>query len=174
MADGDRKSPFQLAAKDDLPLKIFYRKDAHKSARAWITRSYVAEADRGQDCSGIVGYISLMCAEVALEGAYAIPEKESVNRYPSQPALRIARLAVCDDAQGRKVGRTLVDFSIGLAITTVAPAFGCRFMIVNSKAKSVGFYESAGFKPLATDENMKSPHPVMFFDLLRQGSKSSA
>lgn len=167
MQDGDHKSPFSLTAGDDLPLKIFYRRDAQKSGKAWITKSYVAEADC-PDFQGVAGYVSLMCAEVALEGAYSIPEKDGANRYPSQPAVRIARLAVCDEAQGQRVGRTLVEFSIGLTVSKIAPLFGCRFMIVNSKQKSIGFYKRVGFKMLETARNEASPHPVMFLDLLRQ------
>jgi hypothetical protein len=40
MGNGDHKLPFSLAAAEDVPLKIFYRRHARLSSLAWITRSY--------------------------------------------------------------------------------------------------------------------------------------
>jgi GNAT superfamily N-acetyltransferase len=173
MENGDHKLPFSLVAEDDLPLKIFYRRHARASSLAWITRSYVADADDNHFC-GIAGYVSIMCAEVALEKTYPLTEKPTAEQYPYQPAARIARLAVCDDAKGKDVGTALVEFTIGLLLRSVTPRFGCRFLIVNSKQKSIGFYEKMDFKLLDTPANKTAPHPVMFFDLLRQGGSTPA
>jgi hypothetical protein len=47
----------------------------------------------------------------------------------------------------------------------LCPAVGCRFVIVDSKKSSVGFYEKQGFTLIDTKENRGRSEPVMFIDL---------
>lgn len=162
---GDCKSPFSLDAdKDDLPLKVFFRRDAERAGDAFITRSYVAVPADEND-RRILGYISIMSAEVALRGSYPIADKPRADRYPSQPAIRIARLAVADDMQGRGIGTDLVSLAFSIGIDQIVPYVGCRFMILNAKQKSIDWYGKRGFTLLDTEKNLKAATPIMWLDL---------
>jgi GNAT superfamily N-acetyltransferase len=86
-------------------------------------------------------------------------------RYDYQPALRTARLAVEDTAQGNGLGRTLVELVIDIALNQIQPMAGCRFIILDAKQKSVAFYAKLGFRPLDVASNLDKETPLMFLDL---------
>lgn len=170
---GDCKSPFSLEGEDDLPLKTFFRRDAEKAGDAFITQTYVAvPADEG--VARILGYISLMSAEIAVKGLYPIADKPRADRYPSQPAVRIARLAVTDDARGRGIGKDLVAIAFSVSLDRICPFVGCRFLIVNAKRKSIDFYVGRGFTILETEKNIESPAPIMWLDLKLYAQRQAA
>jgi len=164
MQKGDCKSPFSLSAAEDLPLKVFFRKDAEEAGDAFITHTYVAVPLDETD-SRILGYMSLMCAEIGLRGVYQIPDKPRADRYPSHPAIRIARLAVADDVQGKGIGTDLVSLAFSISLDRIVPLIGCRFIIVNAKRKSLAFYLKRGFTILDTEANHASSAPIMWLDL---------
>lgn len=97
-ADQDQVSRFRMANEDDKPLQIFIRRDARKSAAANLTQTYVAKIEGSRL---VIGYVSIMCAEVALEKSYSIADKIGADRYEFQPAVRISRLAMIDDFRVR-------------------------------------------------------------------------
>jgi ribosomal protein S18 acetylase RimI-like enzyme len=165
LSEGDCKSPFCLDKdKSDLPLKIFFRKDAKKAGVEFITKSYVAIPTNPDDVR-ILGYISIMSAEISLLGSYNIPNKPRADRYPSQPAVRIARLAVADDCQGSGIGSDLVSLAVSISLDQIVPFVGCRFIVVNAKQKSIAFYTKRGFTLLETEANTSNPAPIMWLDL---------
>lgn len=161
-ANLDQVSRFRMSANDDKPLQIFIRSEARKSAAANLTQTYVAKVD-GSNL--VIGYISIMCAEIKLDKAYEIGDKPDADRYEYQPAIRISRLAVEDAYQGRKIGRQLVETAVGIVLLSIVPHAGCRFLILDAKQKSVDFYERLGFRLLGTEENARSETPLMFMDL---------
>src|SRR3954467_8780657 len=84
----DQVSRFRMELDEDKPLEIFIRRDARKSAAANLTQTYVAKVEGDRK---VIGYISIMCAEVALEKTYEIADKVGADRYEYQPAVRISR-----------------------------------------------------------------------------------
>lgn len=158
----DQVSKFRLLNAEDQPLQRFIRRDAHKSANAMLTQTYVAKREND---ARVCGYVTLMCAEVALEEAYSIQDKVGADRYRFQPAVRIARLGVDQTCQRSGIGRLLVETAIGVVQTFIQPNVGCRFVVLDAKSKSVSFYESLGFRLLDTPRNRSEPTPVMFLDL---------
>lgn len=165
LSKGDCKSPFYLDKdKSDLPLKIFFRKDAEKAGTEFITKSYIAVPADPDDVR-ILGYISIMSAEISLLGSYNIPNKRRADRYPSQPAVRIARLAVADDCQGCGIGSDLLSLAVSISLDQIVPFVGCRFVVVNAKQKSKEFYTKRGFTLLETDSNTAAAAPIMWLDL---------
>lgn len=52
------------------------------------------------------------------------------------------------------------------------PHVGCRFLVVDAKRDSVGFYQKSGFILLNTDSNYVDEHPLMFFDLHKENVTS--
>lgn len=161
-ANLDQVSRFRMEDEGDKPLEVFIRRDARKSAQANLTQTYVAKMDGDKR---VIGYISLMCAEVALERTYDINDKVGADRYDYQPAVRIARLALAKGHKGKKIGSQLVETAIGVVLLTIVPNAGCRFMILDAKLKSIPFYKKLGFKMLQTESNEAKATPLMFMDL---------
>ena len=97
----------------------------------------------------IEGYFTLATAQVAFE---EIPDdfKGKLPKYPI-PALRIARLAVSKDSQGKGIGRWLLAQAFIKAVQ-VADVTGLYFIIVDAKESSKSFYEHYGFQKLYNKE----------------------
>ena len=161
-ANLDQVSRFRMSGESDKPLQHFIRRDAKKSSAALLTQTYVAKVEGERQ---VIGYISIMCAEIKLEDAYSIEDKVGADKYEFQPAVRIARLAVQDDFRGKKIGKALVETAIGITQTSIAPNAGCRFIILDAKKKSIAFYQRMGFRLLDTTENKSKPTPLMFMDM---------
>jgi len=158
----DQVSRFRMDREEDKPLEIFIRRDALKSAKANLTQTYVAKIEGDKK---VIGYVSIMCAEVALEKTYDIADKVGADRYDFQPAVRISRLARCHTQRGAKIGRQLMETAIGIVLVSIVPHAGCRFVILDAKQKSVPFYKSLGFRLLDTPDNLSKATPLMFMDL---------
>ncbi len=161
-ANLDQVSRFRLDRDEDKPLKIFIRRHAHKSAAANLTQTYVAKIEGERR---VIGYVSLMCAEVALERAYEIGDKQGADKYEYQPAVRISRLALEDGFQRQGIGQQLVETAIGVVLLAIVPYAGCRFIILDAKPKSISFYRHLGFRQLDTEENRQKATQLMFLDL---------
>lgn len=161
-------SRFSMGPDADVrPLKSFLQQNALSYQSASVAVTYVA-ALPPLEVGGrwrVIGYISLTCSEIDLNDSYSLEDCEHANRYPSMPALKIARLARHAEYRGHRIGEALVDFAIALAADYIGPAVGCRFLVTDSKARSVWFYENAGFTLLDTEENQARAEPVMFLDL---------
>lgn len=124
--------------------------------RHHIGTTYVA-VDGGQ----IRGFATVAASELA---GGAIPAKG--RRFPKYPlpALRLARLAVDERAQGSGVGRLLLQAVVVLA-RRLAEEVGCVGLIVDSKPEAVPFYATLGFVRLETraGELGDRPEPVPMF-----------
>lgn len=149
------------------PLKTFLQKQALDFHNGSIAKTYVAVSvlDKDEVNPTAIGYVTVVCSEIALVNAYIVNDCQKANAYDSLPALKIARLAV--DAKHRKkdIGKKLVDLVIAIAADVVAPSVGCRFIITDAKREAISFYQKIGFTMLDTDENRSSDTPVMFIDL---------
>jgi ribosomal protein S18 acetylase RimI-like enzyme len=146
------------------PLKTFVRRNAKKYEEQNLARTYVIHED---GTNKIVAYVTLVCSEVVTNEN--ILAADGLNfPYDTYPAVKIARLLVDARYRGapsKGLGRTLVNFAQGLAREEVCPAVGCRFVVVESKQGSIGFYEKCGFTLIDTPENRRRNEPVMYLDL---------
>lgn len=163
-----QSNKFSLGPDADLrPLKSFLQDNALNYQVANVAVTYVAvlpPAEHGAR-PRVIGYITLTCSEIDLSGTYAIADCEHANRYTSMPALKVARLARHADYAGHRIGETLMDVAIAVAVDNIAQYVGCRFLVTDSKANSVRFYEKLGLTLLDTEENRARREPVMFLDL---------
>jgi GNAT superfamily N-acetyltransferase len=84
--------------------------------------------------------------EVTLE-VEAVITDDKIEFYPYRkyPAVKIARFAVCQKLEKKGVGRYMLLAAIGKAIS-VSNDIGCRYITVDSKPDSIGFYEKHDFK----------------------------
>ena len=90
----------------------------------------------------IVGYFTLATAQVVFED---VPDeyRNKLPKYPI-PALRIARLAVSKNLQGKGIGKWMLTQAF-IKIIHVADITGLYFIIVDAKETSKSFYEHYGF-----------------------------
>ena len=127
-------------------LNSFLSGYALKNDELGIGRTFVALDENNQ----IAGYFTLAMAQVAYN---EIPEdfKGKLPKYPI-PALRIARLAVSKDLQGKGVGKWLLAQAF-TKIIHVADVTGLYFfIIVDAKESSKRFYENYGFQKFMDEE----------------------
>lgn len=126
-------------------LNSFLVRYALKNDELGIGRTFVALDDNDQ----ISGYFTLATAQVAYK---EIPEdyKVKLPKYPI-PALRIARLAVSKDLQGKGIGKWLLAQSF-TKIIQVADVTGLYFIIVDAKETSKSFYEHYGFQKFIDED----------------------
>lgn len=144
------------------PLKTFLAREAKKLHRENLAKTFVlVEAGERR----VRAYITLLCTHVKVEQFAAPLEVDGGFKYKDYPAVKIARLAVHQQLQGQGAGGALVEFAIGLAAEHIMPNCGCRFIVLDAKAESVGFYESKGFSKMGPVVDGDVQHTAMFIDL---------
>lgn len=126
-------------------LNSFLVRYALKNDELGIGRTFIALDNDDQ----ISGYFTLATAQVAYK---EIPEdyKVKLPKYPI-PALRIARLAVSKDLQGKGIGKWLLAQAF-TKIIQVADVTGLYFIIVDAKETSKSFYEHYGFQKFIDED----------------------
>jgi Predicted acetyltransferase len=87
---------------------------------------------------------------------------ESDYPYSHYPALKIARLAVHREWEGRGIGTAMLVESVITAFI-ISKYGGCRVITVDAKKKAVGFYERYGFKKAKTSKETDAV--TMYLDL---------
>lgn len=142
---------FKLVAIKDIPkaklkkfdcgtevLNEFLSRYSFKNDILGIGKTFVA-FNKNED---VIGYFTLAAAQVLFED---IPDnyRAKLPRYPI-PALRIARLAVGKNLQGKGIGKWLLTQAF-IKIIHVAEITGLYFIIVDAKETSKSFYEHYGF-----------------------------
>jgi len=93
-----------------------------------------------------------------------IDEDDGIKGYPyhKYPCVRIARLAVDKIFERKGIGRFLMLAAIGMALD-VSGMIGCRYITVDSKPESIGFYEKHGFKLI--EKYKDSDFPKMYLNM---------
>lgn len=142
---------FKLVAIKDIPkaklkkfdcgtevLNEFLSRYSFKNDILGIGKTFVA-FNENED---VIGYFTLAAAQVLFED---IPDnyRAKLPRYPI-PALKIARLAVGKNLQGKGIGKWLLTQAF-IKIIHVAEITGLYFIIVDAKETSKSFYEHYGF-----------------------------
>jgi predicted N-acetyltransferase YhbS len=145
------------------PLKIFLRKEAKRLHKDNLARTYVVVEQCG---NRVLGYVTTLCTQISTELLLnTVPIQDF--RYKDYSAIKLARLAVDASLQGQGVGGQLVELVIGLLTDHVMPRTGCRFLVVDSKIESVGFYERKGFIKVGAISVGDRGHTTMVIDLIR-------
>lgn len=162
LADGDGCNALSLGDEALVPLKTFLRKEAKRLHRDHLARTFVL-VEAGH--SRVLAYITLVCTHLAVQ-QFDAPAPVDGFRYADYPAVKLARLAVDNGLQGQGVGAQLVDFAIALTLENIVPHVGCRFLVVDAKPNSVGFYERKGFTRVGK-ANQEDGLTTLFVDLHR-------
>lgn len=159
---GDRVTGLSVGHESFTPLKIFLQKHAKSYEAHSLARTYIVY-ESGQNKP--LAFITLVCGEIETQGEANLLGDEVVYHYHGYPAIKLARLAVDSKLRKSGIGRSLVEFALGIVKTNICPSVGCRFMVVDSKKASVDFYSRCGFTLLDTADNKDRDEPVMFIDL---------
>jgi GNAT superfamily N-acetyltransferase len=117
--------------------RFFQRYAGQNQFRHHIGTTYVAVDD-----GVIVGFATVAPSEIVAEGL-PTSQRKRLPQYPL-PVLRLARLAVDEQAQGRGIGSSLLRAIFVLA-HRMADEFGCIGIVVDAKPEAVPFYKKLGF-----------------------------
>ena len=119
-------------------LNDFLRRYARQQQERDFSWTYVVLAD---DAKTVTAFVLVSVGQV---DAASFPDPSKLPRYPV-PVLRIGRLAVGRRAQGKKLGRDLMRFAVGLSLE-LAARVGIYAVIVDAKNEAArDFYERLGF-----------------------------
>lgn len=124
----------------DIELDRFFQKFAGQNQfRLHIGTTYVAVRE-----TEIVGFATVSATSLTIEDL-PISIKRRMPNYPL-PALRLARLAVAEAAQGQGVGKQLLKAVFQIA-HEMADRTGCVAVVADAKPDAVEFYKRFGFQP---------------------------
>jgi GNAT superfamily N-acetyltransferase len=146
----------------DPDLDSFFQKYAWQNQfRHHIGNTYVAVERR------VLGFMTVSVSSMEFERLPA-DLKRKLPRYPI-PVLRVARLAISEDAQGQGIGRRLMRAAFAMAIDLRAK-LGCAGVVVDAKRGAESFYSSFGFEPLKIIEGelQEKPTPRPMFLAIRE------
>ena len=101
------------------------------------------------DNEKILGFFTLCSSSIQCE-EYPAFNSHLFPRYPI-PCIRIARLAVKKEFQGKGIGKELLKQAF-IRIVNVASTVGVRLVVVDAKESSKSFYEKYGFMRLKEDK----------------------
>lgn len=143
------------------PLDDWLKRFAMMNQRAGMTTTFVSTVD---DTNEVVGFFSLATGGVIHQDAPARVTK-GVPNHPI-PVIILARLAVHEDHQGKRMGRGLLHDCL-LRVVNAAEEVGVRALLVHAKDEAArDFYlAQAEFEPSPVD-------PLQLFLLMKDLRKS--
>ncbi len=146
-------------------LDEFLHEDAETHAHEFIARTYTLHAVDGEALSVPIAFASLLNDSVRVRSG----AKKGIPRichYPNMPAVKIGRLGVRVELQGRHFGTVLLNILKRLFVTDNRT--GCRFLVVDAynDTKTISFYKNNGFRFLYSLD-AHSDTRILFYDLKR-------
>ncbi len=152
--DDDRKT----FSSGDADLDRFFHKYAGQNQfRLHIGTTYIAVSD-----DEIVGFATLTATSITIDDLPKAARKRLPD-YPL-PALRLARLAVAESAQGQGIGKLLLRTTFSMA-HEMAERTGCVAVVIDAKPEAVAFYENYGFESFEITSgelgDRPSPRPMI-------------
>lgn len=140
--------------------RFFLRYAGQNQFRHHIGTTWVAV--RG---SSLLGFATVSAAHLEVS-VLPVELRRGLPAYPI-PILRLARLAVSEEARGQGIGRLLLRAVFVLA-WRMADDFGCVGVLVDAKPEAVGFYATLGFRTLGHTKGALGDRPEptpMFLEL---------
>ena len=156
----DRRDLFESG---DVDLDRFFQKFAGQNQfRLHIGTTYVAV-----DAAEIVGFVTLSATSITIAD---LPNalRKRLPKHPL-PALRLARLAVSLNSQGKGIGNRLLRATFDLA-HEMAERTGCIGVVVDAKPDAIEFYGRYGFESLEVIRGTLGDRPVPQAMFLQLGS----
>ena len=128
-------------------LNDFLKNDALINQEHLLNRSYVCFLKEH-----MVGFFTLTTDTIT---AKAVSKLDCVDdyKYAKYPAIKLARLAVDTRYEKQGIGTYMLFAAIGIALS-ISEHVGCRYITVDSKKESIGFYEKYNFAIVKTRKDM--------------------
>jgi len=122
----------------DAALNEFLQRQAGQQQRRGFGKTYVALADDGVT---VIGFVTVSAGQIATA---SLPAQSKLPRHPA-PILRIGRLAVDVQHQGKGTGQDMLAFALRLAVE-FSQRVGLYAVVVDAKHdKAKAFYTKLGF-----------------------------
>ena len=126
-------------------LDTYLQQQAGQHQRDGIATTHVLTND--SDPAHILGYCSLAAAQLQLHDLQA-PDRRRLPAYPV-PAVRLGRLAVAAEAQGKGYGRLLLGHAMNCSVA-LRGQLGVRLLVVDAlDERAAAFYRLHGFRETA-------------------------
>jgi GNAT superfamily N-acetyltransferase len=154
----------------DPDLNEFFQQDVLAHEAELYTRTYVLrylDIETGEKLLPVAALISYCNDAVRLKDfRNHLDELPEEKRYPSIPAVKIARLGVQKMFQGDGIGSLLLNLTKVLFVTNNRT--GCRLVTVDAynHPKVLNFYRRENFD-FIRDKDATRPTRIMFYDLTR-------
>lgn len=147
----------------DVELDRFFHKFAGQNQfQLHIGTTYVAVRE-----SEVLAFATLSATSIVIENLPKSARKR-LPKYPL-PALRLARLAVAESAQGQGLGKQLLKAVFRIA-HEMADRTGCVAVVVDAKPQAVEFYRRYGFESFETISGVLGDRPAPLPMILPLGS----
>ncbi|MHC1756209.1 MAG: GNAT family N-acetyltransferase [Methanosarcina sp.] len=118
-------------------LNDFLKNDALNDQKSLISRTSLCFWN-----DELVGYFTLIADTIE---AKAVIDGLEHYEYRKYPGVKIARLAIDSRFERKGIGTYLLLAAIGKTLS-VCDSIGCRYILVDSKKNSIGFYQKNEFK----------------------------
>jgi len=123
-------------------LDAYLKQQAGQHQRDGIATTHVLIDDGDPAC--ILGYCSLAAAQLQLHDLQAV-DRRRLPAYPV-PAVRLGRLAVATEAQGKGFGRLLLGHAVNCSVA-LRGQLGVRVLVVDAlDERAAAFYRLHGFR----------------------------
>jgi GNAT superfamily N-acetyltransferase len=99
----------------------------------------------------LVGFFSLTCDSITRKHVDIEFQKEDYV-HKVYPAIKITRLAVQHEYQGKGIGHALLYYAFGV-VYALQRYTACRYVVVDAKPDTIDFYQKFGFHSDATGKN---------------------
>ncbi len=145
----------------DEDLDAFLSDDAWRLQQERVATTYLAFPSDG---SRLLGYATVLVDGVSLQTRERRRIGLESQDHPVVPALKIARLGVHQEAQGKGVGNFLVSTAFSVA-RALARSAGCRLLVVDAYSDALPFYEKLGFQPNRSPQYRDRENPSLRLDV---------
>lgn len=127
---------------------------------AWADQNNLVSRTRLCFCNGyLAGFYSLAADTIEIKCVIDGIESYQYRKYP---AIKIARLAIDSRFERRGIGTFLMKIIL-TQVVSICDNIGCRYLLVDSKLESTGFYEKFEFK--IAKKNKKTDFVPMYLNM---------
>ena len=150
----------------DSNLDSFVINRAHLFNQTRLSANYVVMLD-----DKVAVFFTLSCDRVGMSDFKSLTDYnrfrrsrfENPKRLKGFPAVKIGRLAVSSDFQGKGLAKFTLDMIKMMCYEF--RLYGCRFITVDAYKTRIGMYEHLGFQCLTSQQSEAAHTTQMFFDL---------
>lgn len=159
--------PFDCGDDD---LNEYFHKDAILHKEELLTQTYCLQLSKYPQIA--LALLDFCNDAVHLDRYKGIIEIDPRKQYRYLPAVKLTRIGVQKELQGKNIGTHALNMVKKFFITDNRT--GCRFLTVDAydKPEVIGFYEKNGFKPFP-GKGKKTATRALFFDLKRLVTSAS-